>query len=160
MVHVTDTKLPLGPSHAFIQSVRFGADAFSSLCMCLFNDTMAFAPERTLCTSALEDGLDPARWMAPNVYYYTCIVFAPSHTHRLNKMSRSKNLGFLRVTLYNVCESSASFFKSLLISSEKNKKKITHSLILACLCGRCLPNHPSKHITLLGFSSSFCRAHR
>ena len=25
----------------------------------------------------------------------------------------------------------------------------THSLILACLCGRCLPNHPSKHLPLL-----------
>ena len=36
---------------------------------------------------------------------------------------------------------------------------LTHSLILACLCGRCLPNHPSKHLPLLGFSVSFCRAH-
>ena len=26
---------------------------------------------------------------------------------------------------------------------------LTHSLILACLCGRCLPNHP-EHLPLLG----------
>ena len=36
---------------------------------------------------------------------------------------------------------------------------LTHSLILACLCGRCLPNHPSKHLPLLGFSASFCGAY-
>ena len=43
---------------------------------------------------------------------------------------------------------------------ETTGKELTHSLILACLCGRCLPNQPSKHLPLLGFSASFCRAHR
>ena len=39
------------------------------------------------------------------------------------------------------------------------ENSLTHSLILACLCGRCLPNHPSKHLPLLGFSASFWGAH-
>ena len=45
------------------------------------------------------------------------------------------------------------------VLDQSGRSALTHSLILACLCGRCLPNHPSKHLPLLGFSASFCGAH-